>query len=65
MKKALTIALAILTGVSVTAALKRAELQDRLDAMAGADVERSIPSSRLAQWLNYNPFNNFNNWGNY
>lgn len=65
MKRAIIILLAAFTGASTAVAAKRVELDQRLDAIAGADPASRSVTMRLAQWLNGNQFNNFNNWPNY
>lgn len=65
MKRQLSILLALFAGVGLTAAFKRADIDGRLDAVAAQNGATPADRSAIAQWLNQNPFNNFNNWPNY
>ncbi|ESQ15128.1 MAG: hypothetical protein N838_28030 [Thiohalocapsa sp. PB-PSB1] len=63
-RKFTLLALALLAGASFSVAAKRAELDDRLAALADADASAAGAGTKLAQWLN-NQWNNWYNWPNY
>lgn len=59
------LAAAVLAGTSLSAAAKRVELDQRIGGVADAESQRVGGSAKLAQWLNQNPWDNWNNWPNY
>lgn len=63
-RKLIYLATAVVAGTSLTAATKRMELDGRLDALLDADPKKFDSSAKLAQWLNQNPWQNWNNWLN-
>ena len=65
MRRILVVLLAILAGATYAAAAKRGEIADRLDTLDGSVKESRSISNKIAQWLNHNTFDNFNNWYNY
>lgn len=65
MRRILVVLLAMLAGATYAAASKRGELADRLNAFDNDVQESRSTSDKIAQWLNHNTFDNFNNWYNY
>ncbi len=65
MRRILVVLLAMLAGATYAAASKRGEIADRLDTFNESVKESRSISDRIAQWLNHNTFDNFNNWYNY
>lgn len=63
-RKLIYLVAAVVAGTSLTAATKRLELDGRLEALLDADPKTLESSAKLAQWLNQNPWKDWNNWLN-
>lgn len=64
-RRAVVLLAAAVGGVSGAAALKRADLRERMTALAG-DGEEPQPGRRLAQWRDASTFNKtWTDWSDY